>query len=183
MNKLILPHHSTDDWEFISYKDFGECDWELSTAFYISAPSCLLIVPYDGGGQFAFVILNHALAQQLLEGRIVFWHRGSHAGTRPPQVQLGTAADYSYQIRAVATLALTDWWRWRVTWWFAYDFQNKPSTRVRIEYWDVDEWKLDKETDYPPLTGAVCRMGIGGYGSLSYYYHLYDDCYIYKGTE
>ncbi|MBA7537391.1 hypothetical protein ES705_29658 [subsurface metagenome] len=175
---------SVGDWEFKLLSDWSECTtWYLNTDEYISSPSCLLLPRPLDNNDFNLAVYNGSY-HDLPEGRFDFWFR-TFAIPTYSQVALflGVTDLGARSIDSELIGNPGDWQRFRVTWWYAYDYQNVASTRVKIEQYVADEWVQLSETDYPALPGTDCRVAIGCRKYTGRADALIDDCNIYKGTE
>lgn len=175
---------SVGDWEFKLLSDWSECTtWSLYITEYVSAPSCLRLPRPLADHDFNLAVYNGSY-HDVPEGRFDFWLRTYSLGT-PTQVKLFLGVT-DLGARSIDSEYITnslDWVRYRVTWWYAYDDQNDPSTRVRIEQYVAGDWVELDETDYPPLPETDCRVAIGCRKYTGRADALIDDCNIYKGTE
>lgn len=175
---------SVGDWEFKLLSNWSDCTtWYLDDTEYVSAPSCLLLPMPAGTNDYNLAVYNGS-NKDLPEGRVDFWLRNSvGVYTTQTKIFLGVTDAGAYAIATDYISATTTWIHFRVTWWYAYDYQNKPSTRVKVEQWVADEWSQISETDYPPLPSTNCRYahGVRKYASRSP--ARLDDCSIYKGVE
>ena len=176
-NKLILPskdnpipalqrvpsHHSVPrDWSFWRVNTEEEyTGWYLDDVEFVSSPSCLNLYPPIGYGP-CYALSEYAQTGNMLEGRIITYLKYHNYRWNYFWLHLAIPYKGAMGTRITPTYLNYEWQRYRITWWFAYDYQNTPSTRVRLERWNVDDWLLLSETDYPAFSGSPNYIAIGG---------------------
>jgi len=172
-------HHSTGDWLYKIFNTGADYTaWQLYIADFVSPPSSLNMRPTIDIGD-VYATPKHAQCQNMLEGRIISWISRGHL-TRPHmRVLLGMTSYTTYSIAHEIGWNLLGWQKYRITWWFAYDDQNKPSTRVQVEHWVDPDWVVESTVDYDPFTGTTNMIGIGGNQGIAQYYQLWDNTEIW----
>lgn len=172
-----------DDWEFKNTTDWSDATWSLNTDYFVSAPSSLFLTAPGVNFEYGVAVYNGA-NHDLPEGRLDFYvHRGPTEQYPYFNVLIGITDLGVIAITPAHASAGPAWKRYRYTWWYAFDYNNTPSTRLRIERFDDPEWTLISETDHDPLPASNCRAGLAAERLPAVGRLCFDDCAIYAGVE
>jgi len=160
----LVPHHSVPgDWDFRRLSDWSVPDWYLDVSWYISAPSSGSLKNGRVGDDHIMAIIKYPGTSNLQQGIIETWIKPSTYTQNKLRVYLGIQLDHSVKIIENLGYLGTQEQLQHVIWWTTYDNQNNPSTRVLVEWWDVDHWQHVSQNDYPLLTGPNNEVAIGHY--------------------
>lgn len=188
------------DWEFSNAR------WELYTGSYKSAPTSLRERPLHGTYHRGWCKKTGLLNAEV--GRIVDWFKSqdyvyspallifrcqTEAGDTTPahwmeaQFWRTNTKLYRYISQTptlLATLAhglaltANAWYKFRLTWWNAYDLQNNPTLAMEVEYWSGSAW-ISKGVAYDTynlgLGSEKNRVGVGGFNNAGQ--DTYDTCH------
>lgn len=185
---IVIPeatilHHSTADWKFYPKPYSYSATWLLDTSLPVSPPSSLRIdLPSTAAyTPLALMVLNIPAAQNLLQGRIVTYHRMS-AIALPRKIGVCYAVkELASAWTAVDFPRTTAWAKTRFTWWNSFDLQNLPKLATRIDTWDGVKWVEGAIVYVNRLTGDENRAGV--YATTGFNTALqdhYDDTEIWK---
>jgi len=176
---LPTPHSVPEDWSFWKVPAATEyTGWRLYTDDYVSAPSCLdMRPPADQGLHYA--LSDMPQTTDMLQGRIVTYLRFPGPTNNIFFITLNIPSKGAHGQPVTIPYLDMEWQRYRVTWWFAYDEHNAPSTRIRVERWTVDEWVQLSQVDVPPFTTSPCYCSIGGLNTGAVQLQLWDNTQIY----
>lgn len=157
-------HHSTSDWDFLSYQGGT---WTLSTAYYVSSPSCLkLRATYTvSGWSNSLAVCKIAGMTDLKEGRLVSQvymeaiPTGSVGVDYDVPFVYGVIDSQTFQL-TTADIALEAWKKSRVTWWNSFDLQNVAKLATRLDTFVSGNWVTGSITYKSRLTGSVNGCGV-----------------------
>ncbi len=176
---IPLSHHSVpEDWDFRFWDSWLEGTWGLWTVDFISPPSCLWMNVEIPGIPSAIAMCKLPETQNLKQGRIITYCRSIPEVSVTPYAVLGITAPSTAQIILDIGAVGVTWVKKRLTWWYAYDEQNQPSTKVTLDNWVAGEWQQIASWDKPPLQGDVNGIAIGGKKVIDNYIG-FDDTSIY----
>ncbi len=175
---------TVDMWDFRLLSTWATYDnWYLDPDEYISAPSCLLIPMPDVPNDYNLVVYD-GTNHDLPEGRVDFYLRNDGTGwSTETKIFLGVTDAGTYEIATPFMYAGLAWVHFRITWWYAYDNHNNPSTRVKVEHEDAGDWIEDSTNDYPPLPSSNCRYAHSVHEFDNRDHARIDNCSISAGVE
>lgn len=172
-------HHSLSDWDFLYRSDWSPFHrYDLFTSIYVSPPSCLRFELWATDHE-QFALSNLPEAHNLPAGRITTWHRAQSGGVGNSYIYIGVTGPGNTGIPLVIQKITGDWWRTRIDWWQGFDELNNPATLVLKSDWVDGEWSAPSLYSYPPMTGAINRIGIGCTGQSLGNDKYFDDTEIW----
>lgn len=175
----LVPHHSVPgDWDFRRLTDWSEPSWELTTDWYISSPSSLRLKNGRATTEDILAICKWAGTGDLKQGMIETYIKPDAYSGDKLRIYLGIKSDHSISITVTLAFLGDIEQLQHVEWWTCYDYQNQPSTRVRVEYWNGDSWVEVSQNDYDPLIGTDNEVAIG-FNQYLNYWSLWDNTKIY----
>lgn len=204
MEKLIANHHSVADWDFTA----GTCK-ELTTGWFVSAPSCLRIRQTNGCEARPAVLCRIAETLCIAEGEIRTWHQGTNR-TRDfrlifrNQRALGGAdyentyywssvGDWAHLYRVIGGVgaeigyfrvdwASNEWNHWRTVYWNGEDGAGNPALAVQLFKEVEGEWIQQGVTLYDTdnqWKDSLINRSGIGCWVSGYYNQLFDDTEIW----
>lgn len=179
-HQILLPHHSSPDWDFYFVSDWSPyTTWDITSAYYVSPPCC---VDIGHPTLEVYALSKDPQAQNLMAGRLTCWVRSVLTGVGAPRFYIGVTGPGSSGISFIPYEANYIFIRTRYTWWQGKDAEGNPKTVVFREKWEDEKW-LDKGITYhDPLVTGRNRVGIGSTPQSLGYMRGYDNTIIERWT-
>lgn len=173
-------HNSTADWDFLKASDWSVWDkWGLNAYMAVSPPTCLWFNPWFDGGD-KYVLSNLPDAQDLKAGILITWHCRQLGGVGATKAYIGVTGVGSLGIAIGLPSINLSMKRNRLVWWQDVDDAEDPITKVRLDSWIDDEWTEGVAWEYPPMAGAINRVGLGATPQGLSAQKYFDDTEIWK---
>ena len=153
--------------------------WWLITDTFISPPTSLWIDPSNAGGD-KYALCNLSFSLDVKAGMLKTYHGRAYAGLGQTFIYLGVTGPGATTAKIVIVSPTWDWKYTRITWWQGENPPGTPKTIVERATFTAGDWVADPLMYFPPMSGAVNRVGIGCTPQSLGRVHYFDNTEIWR---